>query len=123
MRYFIIINLDINILTPLIISILFYPAKSSSLIETDKNTGLMKARHGTHMMTADGSIRSVPADCFVHPQTGHCLPIAGNVAFDPVTSRLVFVTDSATSKCDFLQQQVTLTIFCKNFVKIALKYI
>ena len=72
--------------------------KSNSLVETDKATGLMKARHGSHMITADGNIRAVPADCFVHPQTGHCLPIAGNVAFDPVTSRLVFVTDSATSK-------------------------
>ena len=76
--------------------------KSSGLIDTDKSTGLMKARQGSHMLLSDGSMRPVSNDCFIHPQTGHILPIAGNVAFDPITSRLVFVTDSATSKLYFL---------------------
>lgn len=50
------------------------------------------------MILANGTLADVPADHFVHPQTGHVLPIQGNVAFDPVTSRLVFVSDSATGE-------------------------
>ena len=48
------------------------------------------------MLLADGTVAAVPPEHFVHPQTGRVLPILGNVAFDPITSRLVFVIDSAT---------------------------
>ena len=70
--------------------------KSSPLVHTDKSTGLLKAKPGSHMLHADGTQGVVPAHNFIHPQTGKVLPIQGNVAFDPLTSRLVFVVDSAT---------------------------
>ena len=70
--------------------------KATNLIYTDEVTGLLKPKSGAQMVTADGMTASVPKDCFLHPQTGRVLPIQGNVAFDPVTARLVFVVDSAT---------------------------
>ena len=70
--------------------------KSSPLVHTDKSTGLLKAKPGSHVLHADGTQGVVPAHNFIHPQTGKVLPIQGNVAFDPLTSRLVFVVDSAT---------------------------
>lgn len=70
--------------------------KAGDLMSVDKNTGLIKPKSGSKMILADGSIVDIPLDYFVHPQTGHVLPIQGNVAFDPITSRLVFVVDSAT---------------------------
>ncbi|GFO26753.1 cytadherence high molecular weight protein 2 [Plakobranchus ocellatus] len=72
--------------------------KATNLIYTDEVTGLVKPKLGVQMVTADGMMMSVPRDCFLHPQTGRVLPIQGNVAFDPVTSRLVFVVDSATGE-------------------------
>lgn len=62
----------------------------------DDKTGLIRPKPGTKIVLADGSLSDVPPDHFVHPQTGHVLPIQGNMAYDPVTSRLVFVVDSAT---------------------------
>ncbi|KAH3750553.1 hypothetical protein DPMN_185080 [Dreissena polymorpha] len=72
--------------------------KSCPLVETDKSTGLLRAKTGSHMLLGDGSTRTVPEHNFIHPQTGNVLPVQGNVAFDPVTSRLVFVVDSATGE-------------------------
>lgn len=70
--------------------------RASDLISQDANSGLLRPKAGTKMIMASGALSEVPSDYFVHPQTGHVLPIQGNVAFDPVTSRLVFVSDSAT---------------------------
>ena len=70
--------------------------KASSVIETSDKTGLVRPKPGTQMVLADGTAMAVPRDSFVHPQTGRVLPIQGNVAFDPVSQRLVFVVDSAT---------------------------
>ncbi|CAH1789583.1 unnamed protein product [Owenia fusiformis] len=61
-------------------------------------TGLIEPNAGATMMLGNGSLIMVPPGCFVHPQTGKVLPINGNVAYDPVTSRLVFTTDSATGE-------------------------
>lgn len=72
--------------------------KSLALVLTDKATGLLKAKAGSTMLLADGSTSQVPEHNFIHPQTGKVLPIQGNVAFDPITSRLVFVVDSATGE-------------------------
>lgn len=62
----------------------------------EEKTGLIKPKAGAQMIQEDGVVVPVPKDSFIHPQTGHVLPIQGNIAFDPVTSRLVFVVDSAT---------------------------
>ncbi|XP_047451086.1 uncharacterized protein LOC125014093 [Mugil cephalus] len=48
------------------------------------------------MLLSSGHTMAVPPDFFVHPQTGRVLPIAGNVAYDPVSSTLVFTTDLCT---------------------------
>lgn len=71
--------------------------KANDVITMDA-TGLLRPKSGSRMMLGDNSIVEVPDDYFVHPQTGHVLPIQGNVAFDPVTSRLVFVVDAATGR-------------------------
>ena len=72
--------------------------KATDLVSVDKNTGLICPKSSAKILLADGSLSDVPPNSFVHPQTGHVLPIQGNVAYDPVTSRLVFVVDSATGK-------------------------
>lgn len=72
--------------------------KASDLVSQESNSGLIRPKSGVKMILANGTLADVPADHFVHPQTGHVLPIQGNVAFDPVTSRLVFVSDSATGE-------------------------
>ena len=45
-------------------------------------------------MIGNGQVIDIPPDYFVHPQTGCVLPVQGNVAYDPVTSRLVVTVDS-----------------------------
>lgn len=45
------------------------------------------------MLLSNGHIMAVPGDYFLHPHTGRLLPTAGNVAYDPVSSSLVFTTD------------------------------
>lgn len=59
-------------------------------------TGLIVPNSETQMLLASGEVVDIPHDFFLHPQTGHVLPIAGNVAFDPMSSRLIFTVDSAT---------------------------
>lgn len=66
------------------------------LIEMDPKTGLIVPKPNTKMLVADGRVIDIPSNHFVHPQTGRVLPIQGNVAFDPITSKLVFTADSAT---------------------------
>lgn len=59
----------------------------------DSLTGLIRPNAGSHMLLSNGHIMAVPDDYFLHPHTGRLLPIAGNVAYDPVSSSLVFTTD------------------------------
>ena len=71
-----------------------------NLISMDPKTGLILPKSGTQMLLADGSVVAIPPDYFVHPQTGHVLPMHGNIAYDPITTRLVFVVDSATGRAN-----------------------
>lgn len=48
------------------------------------------------MLLGSSHTMAVPPDFFLHPQTGRVLPIAGNVAYDPVSSTLVIAADSCT---------------------------
>ncbi|XP_077422396.1 uncharacterized protein LOC144052329 isoform X3 [Vanacampus margaritifer] len=59
----------------------------------DAVTGLIRPNAHSHMLLSSGHTMAVPPDFFLHPQTGHVLPIAGNVAYDPESSTLVFTTD------------------------------
>ena len=62
----------------------------------DGVTGLLRPGAHSHMLLSSGHAMPVPPDFFLHPQTGRVMPIAGNVAYDPDTSTLVFTTDSCT---------------------------
>lgn len=48
------------------------------------------------MQISNGHVVDVPDDYFVHPQTGRVLPVMGNVALDPVSSKLIYTVDSST---------------------------
>uniref|UniRef100_A0A087XIS7 Uncharacterized protein n=1 Tax=Poecilia formosa TaxID=48698 RepID=A0A087XIS7_POEFO len=65
-------------------------------VHCDPVTGLMKPNPQSHMLLSSGHTMAVPPDYFIHPQTGRVLPIVGNVAYDPVSSTLVFTTDLCT---------------------------
>eukprot|EP00064_Thunnus_orientalis_P004272 superscaffoldBa00000385_g4283 len=65
-------------------------------VHCDSVTGLMRTNAHSHMLLSSGHTMAVPPDFFLHPQTGRVIPIAGNVAYDPASSTLVFTTDSCT---------------------------
>ncbi|XP_071353450.1 uncharacterized protein [Trachinotus anak] len=59
----------------------------------DSVTGLIRPNAHTHMLLSSCHTTAVPPDFFLHPQTGRVMPIVGNVAYDPASSTLVFMTD------------------------------
>ncbi|KAK9520852.1 hypothetical protein VZT92_020711 [Zoarces viviparus] len=65
-------------------------------LHCDSVTGLFRPNAHSHMLLSSGHTVAVPPDFFLNPQTGRVMPIAGNVAYDPATSTLVFTTDSCT---------------------------
>lgn len=65
----------------------------------DSVTGLVRPNAHSHMLLSSGHTMAVPPNFFVHPQTGRVMPIAGNVAYDPASSTLVYTIDSCTGKC------------------------
>ncbi|XP_062417626.1 uncharacterized protein LOC119229096 [Pungitius pungitius] len=62
----------------------------------DSVTGLLRPNARSHMLLSSGHTVAVPPDFAINPQTGRVMPIAGNVAYDPTSSTLVFTTDSRT---------------------------
>ncbi|XP_028817043.1 uncharacterized protein LOC114768840 [Denticeps clupeoides] len=69
--------------------------RANDAVHMDPCTGLILPNPGVHMHLANSSSSMpVPSDFFLHPQTGRLLPMAGNVAFDPSSSTLVFTSDS-----------------------------
>ncbi|XP_072313008.1 uncharacterized protein [Eucyclogobius newberryi] len=68
----------------------------SQALRYDSVTGLMRPNAHSHMLLSSGHTMAVPPNYFVHPQTGRVMPIAGNVAYDPASSTLVFTVDSST---------------------------
>ena len=71
---------------------------AKDLVHADKVTGLIVPNKNTQMMIATGEVVEIPSGFFLHPQTGHVLPISGNIAFDTLSSKLVFTVDSATGE-------------------------
>ncbi|XP_038154475.1 uncharacterized protein si:dkey-103g5.4 [Cyprinodon tularosa] len=67
-------------------------------VHCDPVTGLIRPNAHSHMLLSSGHTMAVPPDYFIHPQTGRVLPIVGNVAYDPVSSTLVFTTDLCTGE-------------------------
>ncbi|XP_030261233.1 uncharacterized protein LOC115574093 isoform X5 [Sparus aurata] len=65
-------------------------------VHCDSVTGLIRPCAHSHMLLGSSHTMAVPPDFFLHPQTGRVLPIAGNVAYDPVSSTLVIAADSCT---------------------------
>lgn len=72
----------------------------TDLIHQDATTGLIVPNSEARMLLCGGEVVSIPPDHFVHPGTGRVLPIEGNVAYDPATSRLIVTIDS-TGKSGF----------------------
>ena len=64
-------------------------------MQVDHVTGLLVPTAGALIRLASGEAVAAPHHSFVHPRTGRVLPIAGNVAFDAATSKLVVVADFA----------------------------
>ena len=56
----------------------------------DNVTGLIVPNEGTQMQISSGHLVDVPANFFVHPQTGRVLPVHGNVAYDTVSNRYCY---------------------------------
>ncbi|XP_060928461.1 uncharacterized protein si:dkey-103g5.4 [Limanda limanda] len=64
-------------------------------LHCDPVTGLIRPDAHTHMMLSSCHATTVPPDYFLHPHTGRVMPIAGNLAYDPASSALVFTTGSS----------------------------
>ncbi|XP_041098190.1 uncharacterized protein si:dkey-103g5.4 isoform X2 [Polyodon spathula] len=67
--------------------------RACDVVHIDPLTGLIVPNADAQMLSASGSPVPVPRDLCVNPHTGKLLPVAGNVAFDPRRSTLVFTAD------------------------------
>lgn len=65
----------------------------SDLLTQDPNTQLFHAQKGVMMLNAEDHVVAIPPNYFVHPSTGRVLPIEGAVAYNPLSGRLVAITD------------------------------
>ncbi|KAM4652070.1 uncharacterized protein O3C94_014406 [Discoglossus pictus] len=66
--------------------------------------GLLTPSPHSVMLLSNHYLTPVPNDYFVHPETGKVLPIAGNVGYDPATSQLIPIVDSASG--DFWKTEI-----------------
>ena len=80
--------------------------RAADLIMQDPTTGLIMANEGAQMQLPDGGIVPVPKNFFIHPQTGRALPIEGNVAYDPISSRLIYTADNSSGDASALTEQL-----------------
>ncbi|RXM95099.1 hypothetical protein EOD39_17262 [Acipenser ruthenus] len=72
--------------------------RACDVVHVDPLTGLIVPNADAQMLSAGGSPVPVPRDLCVNPHTGKLLPVAGNVAFDPVRSTLVFTADCSAGE-------------------------
>ncbi|XP_062822614.1 uncharacterized protein LOC134294855 isoform X5 [Anolis carolinensis] len=72
--------------------------KAHEVLRQVATTGLMVPRDDAVMLLANHSTKSVPADHFLHPDTGKVLPIAGNIGFDPISFKLIPMVDLASGE-------------------------
>lgn len=67
--------------------------KVSDLVSQEVNFGFIRFKFGVKMILVNGTLVDVFVDYFVYLQIGYVLFIQGNVVFDFVIFRLVFVLD------------------------------
>ncbi|KAJ7425316.1 hypothetical protein WISP_24023 [Willisornis vidua] len=66
------------------------------MVYKDPTTGLLLPFPHCSLLLPSHCPAPVPSQHFLHPQTGKVLPTAGNVGYDPLTSRLVCAADSGS---------------------------
>ncbi|XP_042707937.2 uncharacterized protein LOC122173896 [Chrysemys picta bellii] len=64
----------------------------------DPITGLLTPNPDCVMLLVNHCPMPVSRDQFLHPETGKVLPVAGNVGYDPVSSKLISAVDSASGE-------------------------
>ena len=73
--------------------------RTDGLISLDPVTGLLFPSEDVRMLGPDGRTPvAIPSDFVLHPRTGRLLPVEGSVAFDPISTRLVFTADSGSAE-------------------------
>lgn len=65
------------------------------LLRNDEHIGIIVPSPGTEMKVSGRHVVSVPENCCIHPETGHVIPIEGNVYIDVMTG--TFAVGSALS--------------------------
>ena len=70
-----------------------------NLVMKDSATGLLIPGPSTRMKTAGSSSRHIPPRHTINPDTGHVVPIEGNLCFDVVSNSLVFTCDCPSKHC------------------------
>ncbi|XP_064380309.1 uncharacterized protein LOC112986513 [Dromaius novaehollandiae] len=73
-------------------------AKAPDVVHTDPITGLLTPNPQCTMLLNSHCPEPVPINHFLHPETGKVLPVAGNIGYDPIRSRLVCAVDSASGE-------------------------
>ena len=73
--------------------------RATDIIIQDTHTGLLIPNPQTaNMLLADNVTNvPVPPNFFVHQNNGRVMPIEGNVAYDPLASRLIITADSTNA--------------------------
>ncbi|XP_019364073.1 PREDICTED: uncharacterized protein LOC109291478 [Gavialis gangeticus] len=64
----------------------------------DPTTGLLTPDPECVMLLANHCLVPVSRDLFLHPETGKVLPVAGNIGYDPISSKLVCAVDSTSGE-------------------------
>ncbi|XP_060550987.1 uncharacterized protein LOC117670160 [Pantherophis guttatus] len=82
--------------------------KTEEVLHQDLATSLLMPNRDATMIVANRSMKSASPDHFLHPGTGKLLPIAGNVGFDPIKSKLIPMVDLVSGE---IQHHLDLPIF------------
>ncbi|KAH0623315.1 hypothetical protein JD844_031523 [Phrynosoma platyrhinos] len=72
--------------------------KAHDALHRDATTGLIMPRDDAVMLLANQSMKHVPPDHFLHPGTGKVLPVAGNIGFNPINSKLIPTVDLSSDE-------------------------
>lgn len=73
--------------------------RATDIISQDPHTGLLIPNPTTANMLLSDNVTNVPVPqyFFVHQNNGRVMPIEGNVAYDPLASRLTITADSTNA--------------------------
>lgn len=73
--------------------------RADDIISQDAQTGLLIPNPQTANMLLSDNVTNVPvpANFFIHQHSGRVMPIEGNVAYDPLASRLTITADSTNA--------------------------